>query len=155
MTFRSLWVAKSVVPGYVVGLDPVQDIALARLIDDAAGRVFSLSPIAPEVGVTGQCARLPPDPAVRRLLRGGQRGEPALRGRRRLPHRRHPFGETDPPRMRSSGSVPARSRPTCSIPRSWTPRAWVIARWTWTWEFRSQRETAFGRDGQTCTRPPR
>ena len=44
-------VAGSVVPGYVVGLDPVRDIALVRLTDDVAGHVFSLSPTGPEVGV--------------------------------------------------------------------------------------------------------
>lgn len=36
-------VAGSVVPGYVVGLDPLQDIALVRLTDDVAGHVFCLS----------------------------------------------------------------------------------------------------------------
>lgn len=44
-------VAGSVVPGYVVGLDPVRDIALVRLTDDVEGHVFSFSSTGPEVGV--------------------------------------------------------------------------------------------------------
>src|SRR5659263_444264 len=44
-------VGSSVVPGYVVGIDPVRDIALVQLTATVEGHVFSFSAAEPEVGV--------------------------------------------------------------------------------------------------------
>ena len=44
-------VGSTVVPGYVVGIDPVRDIALVQLTATVEGHVFSFSAAEPEVGV--------------------------------------------------------------------------------------------------------